>query len=176
MPKRRQAIIWTNADLIHWRIYAALGRDELSTSQMAVDRPISQFPQSVCPISHNAPFRTGMSTLRIVGYETCKCIVGFVRLVYWKGPVWYYYCNLTRSQASQPMAAQLSNEIYAAIGLKKLMTASGHNGHHMMTSHRPQTTFSVLIFLYDMKIVVFGFIFHWKVQLTLVMKQTHKHN
>ena len=26
---RRQAIIWTNADPIHWRIYAALGRDEL---------------------------------------------------------------------------------------------------------------------------------------------------
>ena len=24
-PNRRQAIIWTNADLIHWRIYAALG-------------------------------------------------------------------------------------------------------------------------------------------------------
>ena len=24
-PNRRQAIIWTNADPIHWRIYAALG-------------------------------------------------------------------------------------------------------------------------------------------------------
>ena len=29
-PKRRQAITWTNADLIHWRIYAALGEDELT--------------------------------------------------------------------------------------------------------------------------------------------------
>ena len=29
-PKRRQAIIRTNADPIQWRIYAALGRDELS--------------------------------------------------------------------------------------------------------------------------------------------------
>ena len=28
-PIRRQAIIWTNADLIHWRMYAALGGDEL---------------------------------------------------------------------------------------------------------------------------------------------------
>ena len=28
-PNRRQAIIWTNADLIHWHIYAALGWDEL---------------------------------------------------------------------------------------------------------------------------------------------------
>ena len=26
---RRQAIIWTNADPIHWRMYAALGGDEL---------------------------------------------------------------------------------------------------------------------------------------------------
>ena len=26
---RRQAIIWTDADPIHWRIYAALGGDEL---------------------------------------------------------------------------------------------------------------------------------------------------
>ena len=25
----QQAIIWTNADLIHWSIYAALGGDEL---------------------------------------------------------------------------------------------------------------------------------------------------
>ena len=28
-PNRRQAIIWTNADLIDWRIYMALGADEL---------------------------------------------------------------------------------------------------------------------------------------------------
>ena len=28
-PNRRQAINWTNADPVHWRIYAALGRDEL---------------------------------------------------------------------------------------------------------------------------------------------------
>ena len=30
-PIRRQAIIWTNADPIHWRIYAVLGADELVT-------------------------------------------------------------------------------------------------------------------------------------------------
>ena len=29
-PIRRQAIIWTNADTVHWRTYAALGRDELN--------------------------------------------------------------------------------------------------------------------------------------------------
>ena len=30
MPNRWQAITWTNADLVHWRIYAALGGDEWS--------------------------------------------------------------------------------------------------------------------------------------------------
>ena len=28
-PNRPQAIAWTNADPLHWRIYAALGEDEL---------------------------------------------------------------------------------------------------------------------------------------------------
>ena len=28
-PNRRQAIIWTNADQIYWRVYAALGGDDL---------------------------------------------------------------------------------------------------------------------------------------------------
>ena len=27
-PNKRQAIIWTNANPIHWRIYAALAGDE----------------------------------------------------------------------------------------------------------------------------------------------------
>ena len=31
MPNRRQAIIWTTADPIHWRIYEGLGEDELMT-------------------------------------------------------------------------------------------------------------------------------------------------
>ena len=30
-PNRRQAIIWTDADYSHWRIYVALGGDELTT-------------------------------------------------------------------------------------------------------------------------------------------------
>ena len=29
-PVRRQAITWINADPVHWRIYAALGGDELN--------------------------------------------------------------------------------------------------------------------------------------------------
>ena len=31
-PNRRQAITWTNADSVHWCIYAALGVDELMFS------------------------------------------------------------------------------------------------------------------------------------------------
>ena len=34
-PKKRQGIIWTNTDPIHWRIYAALGEDELFASSWA---------------------------------------------------------------------------------------------------------------------------------------------
>ena len=33
VPNRRQAIIWSNADPIHWCIYAALGGDELMDHQ-----------------------------------------------------------------------------------------------------------------------------------------------
>ena len=36
MPNRRQAIIWINADPIHWRIYAALGGDELKNTSVNV--------------------------------------------------------------------------------------------------------------------------------------------
>ena len=31
-PNRLQVIIWTNVDPIHWRMYAALGGDELTLS------------------------------------------------------------------------------------------------------------------------------------------------
>ena len=36
MPNRRHAIIWTNADPIHWRTYAALGWDELKGRSFAL--------------------------------------------------------------------------------------------------------------------------------------------
>ena len=44
MPNRQQAIIWTNADPIHWRIYVALVGDELSN--------IIQGFQNRHPIAH----------------------------------------------------------------------------------------------------------------------------
>ena len=33
---RRQAIIWTNADLIHWRIYAALGGELIKRARLSL--------------------------------------------------------------------------------------------------------------------------------------------
>ena len=33
----QQAIIWTNADLINWHIYVALGGDELSLNALDTD-------------------------------------------------------------------------------------------------------------------------------------------
>ena len=44
-PSRRQAIIWTNVDPVHWRIYAALGGDELINSARPTDKYIS--PQTM---------------------------------------------------------------------------------------------------------------------------------
>ena len=45
MPNRRQAIIWINADLIHWCIYAPLGGDELNGLLSLISR------KSYCIIS-----------------------------------------------------------------------------------------------------------------------------
>ena len=45
VPTRRQAIIWTNADLIHWRIYAAQQGDELIVANLAYFIYITSFPR-----------------------------------------------------------------------------------------------------------------------------------
>ena len=42
-PNRRQAIIWTNADPIHWSIYAALGRDESKILYWLESRNLREF-------------------------------------------------------------------------------------------------------------------------------------
>ena len=44
----RQAIFWTNADPIHWRIYAALGGDELTDhARQLLPRPAYYASKSV---------------------------------------------------------------------------------------------------------------------------------
>ena len=37
VPNRRQTIIWTNVDPIHWRIYVAPGGDELNRSYRSIE-------------------------------------------------------------------------------------------------------------------------------------------
>ena len=59
VPNRRQATIWTNADTIHWRIYAALEGDELKNVPNVPSWQRTQLPQwavqpAYCGVS-NAP-------------------------------------------------------------------------------------------------------------------------
>ena len=50
-PNRRQAIIWTNANPIHWRIYAALTGDELTACCSKV--LILEVIQRMCTTDHS---------------------------------------------------------------------------------------------------------------------------
>ena len=45
MPNRRQAVIWTNADPVHWRLYAALEGDELTNDYMG--HPVARREQKL---------------------------------------------------------------------------------------------------------------------------------
>ena len=68
-PNRRQAIIWTNADPIHWRIYAALGQYELThwgRNKMAANTEQSTL-QSACG-SHLVIFSCGYFCHILHGY------------------------------------------------------------------------------------------------------------
>ena len=49
-PNRRPIIIWTNIDRIHWRIYAALGGDEImvnDTHFMNTDQRVAEISWKV---------------------------------------------------------------------------------------------------------------------------------
>ena len=48
----RRAIIWTNADQIHWRVYAALGGDEL----IAVLHVLTWFFNSLARLRYDCTF------------------------------------------------------------------------------------------------------------------------
>ena len=73
----RQAIIWTNADPIHWRIYTALGEDELNYTSLkkneifyckiSRDRKISRLGDFARPYSNNPSwlFETGSGTTKL---------------------------------------------------------------------------------------------------------------
>ena len=46
-PTKRQAIAWTNVDPVHWRIYAALGGDELTFMPISMMIVFSQIIQRI---------------------------------------------------------------------------------------------------------------------------------
>ena len=54
-PNKRQAIIWTNDDPVHWRINAALGGDELKESIISKSNLLDKvkkpniFGRKMCP-------------------------------------------------------------------------------------------------------------------------------
>ena len=52
-PNRRQATTWTNADPILWRIYAALGGDELKYLATVL---LSHYASNIYPVLHNIKY------------------------------------------------------------------------------------------------------------------------
>ena len=51
-PNSRQVIIWTNADPIHWRIYAAIRGDELSEYPQNISKSHARYlNQNFCQLS-----------------------------------------------------------------------------------------------------------------------------
>ena len=63
----------------------------------AIDNwPNSQIPECTCSISHNVPFRTEMCTF-LFWMEHCgiwnRCILGFVKLIYWRKHTWLQTLN-----------------------------------------------------------------------------------
>ena len=64
VPNRRQANIWTNADPIHWRIYAALGGDKLTHSQHILSSTVK-------------PSNTFELILKILWVKMCSNVLKF---------------------------------------------------------------------------------------------------
>ena len=93
VPNRRQGIIWTNIDPIHWRLYAALGRDELKTYHVTLDHPVARqhYPwgnqwqkHEVCnDLNRSKVFRWRVDALGVVCYETSSNnSIAFVRSIW----------------------------------------------------------------------------------------------
>ena len=52
VPNRRQAIIWTNADPVHWRIYAALGGTWVNISSFLMSYTYQQLTLQLKRVDH----------------------------------------------------------------------------------------------------------------------------
>ena len=90
------AIRKCNANLHHWRTWtprvlslSEISQPSLGTRTWIINRPISQIPECICAISHNATFcNRNVHTCAHFCYKMVHCgiyvwcIVGFVRWVY----------------------------------------------------------------------------------------------
>ena len=59
---RRQAIIWTNANPIHWRMYAALGGDELQSHKHSTRKLPDKAIGSGCRVGANIRNGAGLQS------------------------------------------------------------------------------------------------------------------
>ena len=98
MPNRRQAIIWTNADLNYWCIYAALGGDELTPCPAFVktdqlDPRFRGHLKRLCPFGKFCDMQEGQTLLHDTKF--CNCadkIVDSLVILSWSlihGWSWY---------------------------------------------------------------------------------------
>ena len=81
MPKRRQAIIWTNADPIHCHIYAVLVGDELNRKKLL--NSLKNVPG--CPVNNKSLLVQTMAWCRTGAKPLSEPNDG---LVYWRIPTW----------------------------------------------------------------------------------------
>ena len=88
MPNRRQAIIWTNADPFHWRIYAALWGDELNRWETPPTVRVSKISgphylkyQAVAPFSNMLPLPLNCIAYRRkhnIGVAGCRDLINIM--------------------------------------------------------------------------------------------------
>ena len=71
MPKRRQAMVWTNADVIYWRKYAALGGDVLTEVFFVILILIQLFCSWVMAITSRKISTINNTEIDI--YGRCQC-------------------------------------------------------------------------------------------------------
>ena len=90
-PYRRQAIIWTNADQVHWCIYAPLGGDELIKSFHA----FSYIIWFTWHFSHSrASVVVADGLVPIWWWDMCKHCIGIIRADFKLRPAierWCYF-------------------------------------------------------------------------------------
>ena len=82
---RRQAIIWTDACLTHWRIYAALGGDELHLSNVSYPIVPTVYGQDILIMATWGRYTLVISTIYCI-HQSPAAFHGII----WSGRWWQY--------------------------------------------------------------------------------------